>query len=55
MSIYYCCHIVVVIVMWQKVFFTRKTKTKSEYPIIIVEEMESYYIKHNKTLCDFNV
>jgi hypothetical protein len=44
----------VVIVMWHKILFTPKTTTRSEYPIIIAEEMESYYTKHDKILCDFN-
>jgi hypothetical protein len=46
----YYCHIMVLTILWQKLISILKIKTKSGYHITFIEEMENYYIKHNKTL-----
>jgi hypothetical protein len=45
----------VVIVLWQKVLSTIREKNQREYHIVVVEKTKNYYIKHNKTICNFNV
>jgi hypothetical protein len=39
----------------KRYFLLYKQKTKKEYPITLIDRTKNYYIKHNKTLYNFNV
>jgi hypothetical protein len=44
-----------IIILWQKEILLSKQKIEKEHPITLVEETKNYYLKHNKTLCNFNM